>query len=70
MRICDCCGQADPLLTKKELAAVIQCSERHIERLQHNRKIPFVKISGKLIRYSRASVMRAIAEMETKERTA
>ena len=53
------------LLTKEELAGVLRCSERQIERLQLARKIPFVKLSGRMIRYRRESVLRALVKMET-----
>ncbi len=53
------------LLTKKELALELRCSERQIERLQLARKISFVKLSGRMIRYRRDSVFRALVKMET-----
>ena len=58
-------GEAAGLLTKEELAGVLKCSERQIERLQLARKIPFVKFSGRMIRYRRDSVFRALVKMET-----
>jgi excisionase family DNA binding protein len=58
-------GEAAGLLTKEELAGVLKCSERQIERLQLARKIPFVKFSGRMIRYRRDSVLRALVKMET-----
>lgn len=53
------------LLTKKELAGFLKCSERQIERLQLARKIPFVRLAGRMIRYRRESVLRALVKMET-----
>jgi excisionase family DNA binding protein len=53
------------LLTKGELAAELRCSVRQIERLQHARKIPFLKISGRMIRYRRDAVFAALAKIET-----
>jgi len=53
------------LLTKDELAAELRCSPRQIERLQQARKIPFVKISGRMIRYRRETVLNALAKIET-----
>ncbi len=53
------------LLTKEELAAELRCSPRQIERLQQARKIPFVKISGRMIRYRRETVLNALARIET-----
>ena len=53
------------LLTKKELAGVLRCSERQIERLQLARKIPYILLSKKMIRYRRDSVLRALVKMET-----
>jgi excisionase family DNA binding protein len=58
-------SEAAGLLTKEELAGVLKCSERQIERLQVARKIPFVKLSGRMIRYRRESVLRALVKMET-----
>ena len=57
-------GEASRLLTKKELADVLRCSERQIERLQLARKIPFILLSKKMIRYRRDSVLRALLKME------
>lgn len=53
------------LLTKKELAVELRCSERQIERLQLARKLPYLKFGGKMIRYRRESVLRALVKMET-----
>ena len=53
------------LLTKKELAVELRCSERQIERLQLARKLPYVKFGEKMIRYRRESVFRALVKMET-----
>ena len=53
------------LLTKEELAAELRCSPRQIERLQLARRIPFVKLSGRMVRYRRDAVLNALAKMET-----
>lgn len=58
-------GEASRLLTKKELAVELRCSERQIERLQLARKLPYLKFGGKMIRYRRESVLRALVKMET-----
>lgn len=41
----------DNLLTIKDLSNILQLSHSAIYRLIQNRKIPFIKISGKAIRF-------------------
>ena len=53
------------LLTKQELATELRCSLRQIERLQLARRIPFLKISGRMIRYRRSAVLIALTRLET-----
>jgi hypothetical protein len=53
------------LLTKKELALELRCSERTLERLTLARKLPYLKFGAKMIRYRRDSVFRALVKMET-----
>jgi hypothetical protein len=61
------CGSSrEPdLLTKVQLARdVLQCSPRHVERLQRNRTIPVVRLSSRCVRYSRQRVLAAISKRE------
>ena len=55
------------LLTKKELSDLLRCSTRQIERLQVARRIPFIKMSGRMIRYRRSSALNALVRLETVE---
>jgi hypothetical protein len=52
------------LLTKAQLAGELQCSPRHVERLQKERKIPVVRLSSRCVRYSRERVLSALARCE------
>jgi excisionase family DNA binding protein len=47
--------RADYLLTRPEAAQWLGTSERHLERLTSERRIPFVRVGGK-IRYLRADI--------------
>ena len=49
------------LLTKAQLAGELQCSPRHVERLQRERKIPVIRLSTRCVRYSRERVLSALA---------
>lgn len=53
------------LLTKEEIAKELQCSPRHIERLQRAKKIPVIRLSAKCVRYRRDGVLAALARLET-----
>jgi hypothetical protein len=52
------------LLTKAQLANELQCSPRQIERLQRCRRIPVVKVTNRMVRYSRARVLAALSKVE------
>lgn len=56
--------KAPALLTKQQIAAELQCSTRHIERLQRARRIPVVRLSARCVRYRRESVLAALARLE------
>ncbi len=58
-------GEAFGLLTKEELAGVLKCSERHVERLVSRRRIPIVRLSTRCVRFRLGSVMNALAKIET-----
>lgn len=52
------------LLTKNELAAVLNCSERHVERLVQLRRIPIVRLSSRCVRFRLNAVLNALAKLE------
>ncbi len=53
------------LLKKEAIARELQCSPRHIERLQRAKKIPVIRISAKCVRYRLAGVLAALSKLET-----
>jgi excisionase family DNA binding protein len=53
-----------PLMTKKQLAAMLRVSERHIERLVKQRQLPIVRLSRRAVRFRRDAVWAAIGRME------
>jgi hypothetical protein len=63
MKTTTSCASGD-IITKAELAAELRCSMRQIERLQKARRIPSLKLSGRMIRYNRRSVMIALSRFE------
>lgn len=52
------------LLTRADLAAELQCSERHIQRLMARHTIPFIRISRKCVRFRREAVLNALIRRE------
>lgn len=52
------------LLTRADLAAELQCSERHIQRLMARHVIPFIRISRKCVRFRRDAVLVALVRRE------
>ena len=58
-------GVPSEVLTKQELATLLRCSLRQIERLQNAHRIPYMKISGRMIRYRRSAVLNALVRLET-----
>lgn len=52
------------LLTKAQLANELKCSPRQIERLQRCRRIPVVKVTNRMVRYSRTRVLAALLKVE------
>jgi hypothetical protein len=61
----DCDPAAPLLLTKAQLARELQCSQRHIERLQSAGRIPVIRLSAKCVRYRRENVLAALLRLET-----
>ncbi len=51
------------ILTKQELAAVLNCSPRHLDQLSKRGLLPRVKL-GRCVRYRRETVLRALEGME------
>jgi excisionase family DNA binding protein len=48
----------EPLLTARELAALLHIDEHHIYNLVYQRRIPFIKI-GRALRFDYEQVMRS-----------
>jgi hypothetical protein len=58
----------DPALLKRhQLARAINTSPRSIDNWQKERKIPFIKISSRCVRFHLASVLAALKKFEVKE---
>jgi excisionase family DNA binding protein len=55
------------LLSKRELAAVLNVSERTIKNWISEKRIPQLKLSSRLTRFSLAKVQAALARYEVKE---
>ena len=58
--------QANHYTTEEELARELRVSQRHLINLRNRRLIPFVRL-GRLIRYNRAAVEKAIQKLTVKE---
>jgi excisionase family DNA binding protein len=52
-------GAADGLLTSKELAGALRVSVRTVAQLVSDRKIPFIRIGAKCLRFRLPAVMAA-----------
>jgi len=55
------------LLKRLELARAISVSPRTIDNLQRQRKIPFVRLSRRLVRFHLPSVLAALRRFEVRE---
>lgn len=51
------------LVTRAQLAAILQCSQRHLANLSLRGLLPTVRL-GRVIRYRRASVLKALERLE------
>jgi excisionase family DNA binding protein len=60
-------GIAKRLLSKRELAAVLGISERTIENWLAEKRIPRLRLSARLTRFSLPKVEAALARYEVKE---
>ena len=58
--------QANHYTTEEELAKELRVSQRHLINLRNRRLIPYIKL-GRLIRYDRAAVQKAIQKLSIKE---
>jgi hypothetical protein len=60
------------LLKKPEIARELRCSQRHVERLQRERRIPVIRLSERCVRYRLEAVLAALAnpEVETSDAAA
>jgi excisionase family DNA binding protein len=56
-------------LTKAELARHLQVCPRTVDYLMARRKIPFIRLSGRLVRFRLADVERALAKYTIQEVT-
>lgn len=55
------------LLSKRELAAALNVSERTIDNWVAQKRIPYLRLSNRLIRFNLAKVEAALARYEIKE---
>ena len=55
------------LLKRKQLAVALAMSERTIDNLQRQKKIPVVKISPRCCRYDLAAVLRSLGRFTINE---
>ena len=55
------------LLTKRELAAALNVSERTIDNWVAQKRIPYLRLSARLLRFSLPKVEAALARYEVKE---
>jgi hypothetical protein len=57
---------ADQLLDKKQLAERLKLQVRGVESLMKARKIPFMRVTNKIVRFSWPRVEAALANYEVK----
>jgi hypothetical protein len=57
----------EPLVCKPEVAAHIKCSLRAVDDYMRARKIPFIKLSNRAVRFRLSDVERALAKLEVQE---
>jgi excisionase family DNA binding protein len=55
------------LLTKRELAAALNLSERTVDNWVAQKRIPYLRLSARLLRFSLPEVEAALARYEVKE---
>ena len=57
------------IVTIGEIAALLKCSEQHVMNLRDQRLIPCIRL-GRLVRYDREEVLKAIEKLTVKEHDA
>jgi hypothetical protein len=55
------------LLKRQQLARAINASPRNVDNWQRERKIPFIRIGPRCVRFHLASVLAALRKFEVKE---
>ena len=60
-------GELAGLTTRAELAKRLRLSSRSIDNLQRQRKIPYIKISPRCVRFNLQAVLRALSRFEVRE---
>lgn len=55
------------LLNDEQLAQVLGCSSYHIRKLRQKKKIPFIKLGWRTIRYDLTRVRKALEKYEVSE---
>ncbi|HPA19078.1 MAG TPA: hypothetical protein PLU30_15125 [Verrucomicrobiae bacterium] len=55
----------NPLLTKTQLAELLECSKRHIDNLVRRRAIPIVRTSKRFVRFNLENVLAALQRFES-----
>ena len=55
------------LITKQQLAEQIGCTTRYIDMLMAARRIPYLKLGKRFVRFPREKVMAALEAYEVKE---
>jgi hypothetical protein len=55
------------LLKRPQLAKAISVSQRTVDNWQKQKRIPFLKLSARCVRYHLPSVLRALQRFEIKE---
>ncbi len=62
------CAADDPALLKRpQLARAINVSARTVDNWQKQKRIPFLKLSARCVRYHLPSVLAALRKFEVKE---
>lgn len=62
-------ADVDGLCDKKKIAQVARVSTRTIDTWMRNKRIPFLRLSARCIRFDRRAVLRALERFEVKEAT-
>jgi hypothetical protein len=60
-------ANAPALLKRVQLAKAISVSPRTVDNLQREKKLPFLRLSKRCVRFHLPSVLRALGRFEVKE---